>query len=333
MSELKNFPLKNQLLTTLSDGSLDSNGSFDCVAESIAACLQWLFGKNYEGGVLKEAAYGAAYQGSTDANSYRDYCNSQGAKLSPVECATYENAIQTAHKLLANGIPVIFTEQDDYAPLAFRNLWTHVCTFHADTASTLTAMDPFIAQDITYSDDVWSKRLRSSELWIVEKIGTIQQEVEEVVQPISLTDATVAQYFDAEGDMWKCRQTGKVIGNAILTFYRMYGRDALNGLTYAGLPLTNEIGAVQGTTYQRFERGVLVYDPKHVIDRAPGASDVYLAHIYDGLGIDPRIGVLKQQLTDLNKQLSAKPEPDVQVQAELAQVKARLNQIEELAKI
>ena len=335
--ELVNFPLVSQLTHVEPIDDVNYNGAYDCVAASILACVMWYLGikqvtPEYSPEALKDAAYSPYYTGATAASYYIPWCAKHGTKLSMVECGTFENAIQSAHKLLAENIPVIFTQQDDYAPLQFRNSYTHVCVFYADTANSLTCLDPYIDQPLTYSDDVWSTRLRSSQLWTLEKIATPQPKEEEIIV-IGLDNATVAGYFEASGDMWKCKQTGKVIGNAILSWYRLYGNSALNGLTYLGLPLTSEIGiqSVPGATYQRFERGVVVYDEAHKIDKVPGAGAVYLAHIYDGVGIDPRITDLKNQITALNKKVNV--QPDVQLQAKLAQREATLNQIEELAKI
>lgn len=53
------------------------------------------------------------------------------------------------------------------------------------------------------------------------------------------------------------------------------------GLTYLGLPLSNEITMAghPGVVKQEFERGWACYDPTHVIDFPPGAGDVYLLHL------------------------------------------------------
>jgi N-acetyl-anhydromuramyl-L-alanine amidase AmpD len=99
---------------------------------------------------------------------------------------------------------------------------------------------------------------------------------------MDLTNPTLAQYFTAtSNDQWKCKSTGNVVQYAMLQFYRSYGKDAYCGLTYLGLPLSNEIpiGGHPGVVKQEFERGWLCYDPTHVIDHPPGAGDVYVMHL------------------------------------------------------
>ena len=109
-----------------------------------------------------------------------------------------------------------------------------------------------------------------------------------------------------------------VIGGAILAFYQGYGNAASCGLTFLGLPKSNErpIGgypgyahlAGQGIVLQFFERGVLVYDPQHQVDSPPGAGPVYLAHLYTGAGVDPMVGKLEAQITAMQSQPAAPQE-------------------------
>ena len=99
---------------------------------------------------------------------------------------------------------------------------------------------------------------------------------------IDITNPTVAHYFQqVDADHWRCIQTGHTVQLGILKFYRAFGCNALCGLTYLGLPQTNEI-AVAGhpdVVRQTFERGVLYYDPQHVIDRPPDSGEVYMGHL------------------------------------------------------
>lgn len=71
------------------------------------------------------------------------------------------------------------------------------------------------------------------------------------------------------------------VHDGILNFYRRFGGDAQNGLTYLGLPLSGETSIPNHSpaTFQRFERAVVCYDPGHQIDQPPGAGDVYLMHL------------------------------------------------------
>jgi hypothetical protein len=132
------------------------------------------------------------------------------------------------------------------------------------------------------------------------------------VKTISLSDPEVAKYYkQASGNAWECTVQGyqNVIGNAMLKFYQEYGGNDLSGycgLTYLGLPITNEIPVpgIAGATAQRYERAVLVYDPSHKNDSPPGAGSVYLAHLYQGLGVDPRLQDALQQIATLQQQLA-----------------------------
>jgi hypothetical protein len=132
---------------------------------------------------------------------------------------------------------------------------------------------------------------------------------EDTVKTIDLSDPTVASHFTGGPDIWQCKDNKFLIGHGILGFYQKFGGDALCGLTYLGLPLSNEIavlnkdGTTIGVVYQRFERGVLAYDPRHQIDNPPGSKDVYLMHIDSGLGQDPRITQLQSQIADQQAQI------------------------------
>jgi len=148
------------------DGSI--NGDWNCVAASIAAAMQWVLGKPYGSTQLKNAAYGDNYTGGTAATNYVAYCATQGASLASVQAKSAAETVMVAHQILARGFPVIFTQQDDYA---VNPDFTHVCVWYKANGGSLTAMDPFIAQDLTYTDAMWADRLRQNELWVVTKKG------------------------------------------------------------------------------------------------------------------------------------------------------------------
>ncbi len=72
------------------------------------------------------------------------------------------------------------------------------------------------------------------------------------------------------------------VHDGILNFYRRFGGDAHNGLTYLGLPLSAEIPIPNKSpaTFQRFERATVCYDPvPRQIDSPPGSGDVYLMRL------------------------------------------------------
>jgi cell division protein FtsB len=94
----------------------------------------------------------------------------------------------------------------------------------------------------------------------------------------------VANYFqESPAGQWQCKANGKHIQGEILRFYTSFGGNALCGVTYLGLPITDEINPnVSGhpeCRVQGYERGVVAYDPQHALDGAPGAGSVYLLHI------------------------------------------------------
>jgi hypothetical protein len=129
---------------------------------------------------------------------------------------------------------------------------------------------------------------------------------EDTPMTIDLSTPGVSNYFTSTGDpaVWQCIKTNFLVGHGILGFYQKFGGDALCGLTYLGLPTGPETGTgTAGTVYQRFERGVLAYDPSHAIDNPPQSGDVYLLHIDKGIGQDPQVA----QLALENAQLKALP--------------------------
>ena len=127
---------------------------------------------------------------------------------------------------------------------------------------------------------------------------------------IDLTNTNVAFYFENDGGTWKCKQTGFSIHGGILQFYQGFGGDALCGLTYLGLPLSNEVAFAQGKPMvkQYFERGVVAYDPQHQEDDPPLAHDVYLMHVHEQFYDQQQalIAQLQQQLATL-QQLVGRP--------------------------
>ncbi|HLW02688.1 MAG TPA: hypothetical protein VKT82_28800 [Ktedonobacterales bacterium] len=104
---------------------------------------------------------------------------------------------------------------------------------------------------------------------------------------IGLEHPEVANWFEPAGNgAWRCKQTGFTIKGPMLNFYRSFGGNGLYGLTYLGLPVTEEglpalagaplIGV--GVTVQKFERATVACDPQHILDNPPGSGPVYLLH-------------------------------------------------------
>ena len=149
---------------------------------------------------------------------------------------------------------------------------------------------------------------------------------------INLNTAGVSQYFEKIiGNNWHCKQTNYTIGGGILSFYQQFGGTALCGLTHLGLPLSNEISIGEGRTYQRFQRGVAFYDPTHTNDNPPAAGPVYLGHIDEGPGQDPRIAPLQAQIAALQKELAAEQQPVLQQQ--LTTLESKLKQINQMSQV
>jgi hypothetical protein len=99
---------------------------------------------------------------------------------------------------------------------------------------------------------------------------------------IDLNNPVVAGYFSQTPDgQWQCKRTGFIVQKGILAFYRSFGQNAYCGLTYLGLPLSNEIPIQghSGVVEQKFERALVTYDPNHELDHPPGSGAVYLMHI------------------------------------------------------
>ncbi len=160
--QLLNFPMKSQRR------SPDANQDFDCVATCIAAALQYETGRDFEPNQVKDAVYGAGYVGGTSAANFASYAAKEGVHLYSVDGVSY-NLIWDARQILLKGHPVILTEPDPYAPPA--NGWSHVVVFYKWDTSTLTAMDPWTAQDVTHTDQEWSHLLQFGQIWSTEKIA------------------------------------------------------------------------------------------------------------------------------------------------------------------
>lgn len=134
---------------------------------------------------------------------------------------------------------------------------------------------------------------------------------------IDLSNGTVASHFSGNDSIWTCKDNGFIVGHAILDFYRKFGGDAFCGLTYLGLPQSNEQTVVgyPGVSTQEFERACMIYDPQHVLDNPPGSGPVYLVHT----SRDPRTVDLLAKIAALQQQLNK----DTQAQ-EIAQLQAQL---------
>jgi N-acetyl-anhydromuramyl-L-alanine amidase AmpD len=288
MTTLEGFPMVSQL-----DG--DINAQFDCVSASIAAALEYLTKRSYTSARVKDAVYGTNYQGNTDPAKYVHYCAQHGVRLSSINGTDNTALIRATKQQLAQNKPVLLTEVDPYMPASSGE--THVVVAYACNANSITVMDPFIAAPVTKTDQQWQNDLRSHQIW------TMEQEI--TMLPID----KVSEFFEevVPDQRWHCKQTNIDIAYGILNYYRTCTQVGLNGLSQYGLPLSGEEGVpnTKQAVIQRFERGVIMYDPAHELDRVPGLSGAcYPAHIDKGLGQDPRLVQLQDQITQLQEQVA-----------------------------
>ena len=294
MSVLANFPVVSQLTNITSDSRVSENAQYNCVPASIGACILWYEHKGQwdstmNPDLLKDLAYGEAYRNDgTAAITYVPICQKLGYKLYAIDGNNAE-LVQKAHELIKANIPVIFTEPDPYSSNPGDS---HVCVFFGEGNGALSALDPYIAKSITRTDGVWQSMLLFGQIWAIERL-------EETVR-IDISQVTF--FFEALNDhQWRCKQTGKVIQFAILDTYKGYGNSRLCGLSFLGLPVSDEISiAPGGIVKQHFERGVLCYDPvPHHIDNPPQWEAVYPMHLYSGVGQDPGVAKLQATVADL----------------------------------
>ncbi len=296
MTILPNYPMVAQRTDYTADGLPSENKEMNCVPSSILSMIMYFSGiqqvdKEWDPDRILNMAYPEGYQGGTEASKFVDACKHFGVHLFAIDG---DNAalVTKAHQYLAQGKPVLFTIVDPYMPA--NSGYTHVCVWFADSAGTLTAMDPWPGRPVTHSDGEWEAVMRFNEIWIAERI-------DEIVR-IDITTPGVPTYFEALNEhQWRCKQTGHVIQYAILDTYKGYGNSLSCGLSHLGLPLSDEITiAPGGIVKQHFERGVLAYDPvPHHIDNPPGWGSVYPMHLYSGPGQDPGIAKLQAIVADL----------------------------------
>lgn len=296
MPILANFPLKNQLADTN-----EVNRLFDCVPACIAACLQWVTGKPFDGGDIKDAVYGKNYTGGTAASAYVIYCHDHGVKLYALDGQPAQ-LVQDIRSHLANKIPLIGTEPDPYANPSLG--WSHVVAFNGydEPAGTLTALDPFGGHEVTLSDAEWEKRLTFNQVWAFQ--------LEEQDVTIDIHTPIIAAHFEQlSATAWQVRgktdAAGKpiVLHGGMLSWYCTNGYKPYCGYSCAGLPMSNEIPIEQidpprfvhlagkGIIVVFFERGNYAYDIHNTFGAPEGSGNVYPLKLYasDSPGLDPRL--------------------------------------------
>ena len=287
-NSFEGFPMKSQL------GDIwEVDRYFTCVPTSLAACLQYLTGKSFDGADIKDTIYGTDYQGPTDPAKYVPYCQQHGVSMYAVNGSNTQ-LISVIQQQIALNHPVLLSETDPYADASLG--FTHmVAAFKCDFKS-ITVMDPFLGRPVAKSNAQWEQDLRYNQVWVLEKI-----------EVLSIQQAS--QFFDEvqPDEVWKCKQTGFTISHGILAYYRSCTNKGLNGISMFGLPTSPEIAipGYTGCVIQRFERSCLIYDPHNAIDRVPGIDGpCYPAHIDKGPGRDPAIAQLLDENSKLMEQVT-----------------------------
>ncbi len=288
--------------------------AFECVAYA-ASLIRYagLPGKGPTGTALQASNLAQYWYGREEGGN--DAPNANGMSLDALyqmlagmglrfqEYATNVEAVKSA---LAQGMPVILcgaeTGMHDLAlggavPYSWRPSGNH-----AIVVSGIAADGNLLVHD-TANVDAHGVRpgprvYDASRLQIVSATAVhLFEEIDDL--SIDIHSPHVADYFEEKAaDRWHCKKTGHDIAYAMLSHYKV-----TDGLLTLGLPISGEIPIEQvnpplyaryaghGITVQFFERGVLVYDLKHLIDSPPGSGDVYRAHLYlpGAVGTDPRL--------------------------------------------
>jgi hypothetical protein len=156
--ELVHFPMKSQR----TEDPSQVNEEYDCVATSLAACIQFLTGAATTGSELKNSVYGVSYVGATVISDYSAEVAKRGVLLNTIG-GTPRELLQTIRNELALGHPVVASEIDPYVDASLG--WSHMIAFYACSATGLTAMDPYIAQPVTKDDAAWVSVLKYNEVW------------------------------------------------------------------------------------------------------------------------------------------------------------------------
>src|SRR5581483_11727454 len=200
MPGCKNFPMRNQLRDVPSaDGHPPENANYDCVPESIVACIQYWTGNVVAADDLKDAAYGQGYVGGGSALVYdtKVVNGQQIDRRYGVEINYFEGdraaLIAEIKRNLNMGIPVLITMPSAwntrYAPkdnVDHPDFSTHVGVAYWYDANNLYVMNPWGGFAQKQSFDWWQARLCFRSVWPV--VSVRQLEVEKLPLPAGWTD-------------------------------------------------------------------------------------------------------------------------------------------------
>src|SRR6266567_4003040 len=173
MTTLAKFPMVSERTGVTGDSHPSENAGLDCVPASICAAAMYLNGISALGGKytpdsFKDAVYGQGVTGGEEIWKYVPYLKTLGINLIS-QSGPSDMLLQTVHRQIKAGNPVVFTEPNPYGNPNF----THVCVFFGEQPGFLTALDPWIAQAITHSDATWTHTLLNNEVWVMEKMTAI----------------------------------------------------------------------------------------------------------------------------------------------------------------
>jgi N-acetylmuramoyl-L-alanine amidase len=143
---------------------------------------------------------------------------------------------------------------------------------------------------------------------------------------IDIGSPGIAKYFQiAASSRWQCKSNGYLIGGEILKYYQTVGESESCGLSLLGLPKSNEIpGGKPGTVKQLFERGIVLFDPDHTIDKPPTALKCYLQNIESFYPLPTQVQVKDLRIADLEKTLASDALMLKDEQTQIALLKAQL---------
>lgn len=151
---------------------------------------------------------------------------------------------------------------------------------------------------------------------------------QEQTKMIDIHSPGVADHFQAvDANKWYCTTTGKYITYGLLNFYQLFGGDHLAGLTYLGLPLSNEMYPLPETAVQVFECAIAVYDPSGKIDSRPGSPSCYLLHLDKGQGQQL---IAQPLITTLQTQLQQAAQSNTALQSQVTQLQTQLTQLQQV---
>ena len=175
MNLLPNFPLVNQLSEPTSDGQTDENAQNNCVVASIAAGLEYLLGRSFNGDQLKDAVYGQGYTGPMAASHFVGYLqNSLGIHLYSVS-GTQAELVSALHANIQAGRPVLVTMPSQWgtAPADPTNPSgsTHVGIACGEGPGVIRVMNPWGGFWQDQSDAWWQARLCYGQVWPMEKMN------------------------------------------------------------------------------------------------------------------------------------------------------------------